>query len=137
MSLKLKDNQIQAARLLASGVKSIDVAKQLGVTPETVSRWRRSIEFQAQINEVQADAHDDALNVLRSLSFNALSVLQEQLTNTDAPPKVRLDAAQAVLRFLSLGLPSSEVIGPTTPQALRELNEAKNFAQQNKLYNGV
>lgn len=45
---------LQAARINA-GLKQTDVAKELGVTPETISRWEQGKSFPnvPQINELE------------------------------------------------------------------------------------
>ena len=51
MSIKLKESQLLAAHLLASGIKTSEILKQLKIRPETLSRWRQDSEF---INAIQS-----------------------------------------------------------------------------------
>ena len=45
MSIKLKESQLLAAHLIASGVKSSEILNQLNIRPETLSRWKEEPEF--------------------------------------------------------------------------------------------
>ena len=51
MSKKLNENQLIAIHLLASGLKASNIAKQLGVREETVSRWRQEPIFKEALED--------------------------------------------------------------------------------------
>ena len=51
MSTKLNENQLIAIHLLASGLKASNIAKQLGVREETLSRWRQEPIFKEALEE--------------------------------------------------------------------------------------
>ena len=51
MSIKLNENQLIAIHLLASGHKSCEVAKQLNIRQETLSRWKQIDEFKEALED--------------------------------------------------------------------------------------
>ena len=51
MSSKLKNNQLLAAELLASGMKAKHVAQKLNIRCETLSRWKSQDEFIGAMNK--------------------------------------------------------------------------------------
>ena len=51
MSIKLNENQLIAIHLLASGLKASNIAKQLGVREETLSRWRQEPIFKEALED--------------------------------------------------------------------------------------
>ena len=52
MSSKLKNNQLLAAELLASGMKAKHVAQKLNIRCETISRWKSQVEFIGAMNKL-------------------------------------------------------------------------------------
>ena len=78
MSSKLKNNQLLAAELLASGMKAKNVAEKLNIRCETISRWKQCDEFKdflkkssrnflTEIIEEQIYIHNLAQNALRNV----------------------------------------------------------------------
>ena len=51
MSIKLKESQLLAAHLIASGVKSSEILNQLNIRPETLCRWKQEPEFIKVVND--------------------------------------------------------------------------------------
>ena len=51
MSTKLNENQLIAIHLLASGLKASNIAKQLGIREETLSRWRQEPIFKEALED--------------------------------------------------------------------------------------
>ena len=52
MSTKLNENQLLAIPLVAQGVSGKDIANKLNVAKETISRWKKIPEFQAEVREI-------------------------------------------------------------------------------------
>jgi hypothetical protein len=50
--------QVLAARMLIEGRLGKDVAAEIGVSPETISRWRHRPEFEALMRELLRDTVD-------------------------------------------------------------------------------
>ena len=96
---KLNAKQLIAVHLLASGVKSSVVAKQLSIREETLSRWRQIDVFK--------EALDDAIEfVLREIDETHKNLLiRSQNVITEALDNGELDLykkANLAIRYLSL-----------------------------------
>ena len=80
-----------------AGRRQVDVAQELGVTEETVSRWKTLPTFTAALNMAVRDAYEGTLGKVRTVAQDALDVLQELLKSQDE--RVRLSAALSMLRL--------------------------------------
>ncbi len=49
---KLSTKQIRAAQLEATGMKAVDIAEEISVTPQTISTYRKKEEYQVMIQGV-------------------------------------------------------------------------------------
>ena len=58
MSIKLKENQLLAARLLSYGLTAKSVAKSINIREETISRWKSEKYFLDLIKKNQYDFLD-------------------------------------------------------------------------------
>jgi len=63
----LSDQQQRAAVLLVSGVKVQDIADHLGVHRTTLWHWRNLETFQAYLNQLRAEAQDQAVEGITAL----------------------------------------------------------------------
>ena len=108
----LTARQWQAIGLLVAGKKQVDVAEALGVTQETISRWRNGPLFAAALNLAVRDSYSSTIGEVRGLVTDAVAALRESLRSEDE--RLRLSAALAVLR-LHLQLDSSALSLPVTP----------------------
>ncbi len=90
MSNKLKENQLLAIPLVAQGVNGKEIAEQLSVAEETVSRWKQVPEFQARVNSILMECRKDAQQQLRHVIGLSLSIIQKELQNTNSSTRVGL-----------------------------------------------
>ena len=90
MSTKFKENQLLAIPLVAQGVNGREIAKQLSVAEETVSRWRQLPEFQARVNSILMECREDTQQQLRHVISLSLTIIQEELQNTNSSIRVSL-----------------------------------------------
>lgn len=111
----LTAQQWQAVALLTSGMRAVDVAQQVGVTPETISRWRAVPLFTAAYNQSVRDAYSATIGQVRDIAAEAIQTLRESLQSKDE--RVRLSAAMAILR-VRLQLDAGALAAPTTPAAI-------------------
>ena len=99
MSIKLKENQLLAAYLLATGIKTSEILEQLKIRPETLSRWRQDSEFIKAIQSAQEA-------VLEGIIYSQKSILLlSQNTLIRAFHNDKLDdfkKSMIALRYLSL-----------------------------------
>ena len=99
MSIKLKESQLLAAHLIASGVKSSEILNQLNIRPETLCRWKQEPEFMKVVNDtteiILNDIIDTHKNILILSQKIILDVLQDE--SLDLVRK-----ANVALRFIGL-----------------------------------
>ena len=62
---RLDPRKEKAALLTAEGWKQVDVAREMGVYPQTVSRWMKEEDFTARIDELRVDLTSQAVTLLR------------------------------------------------------------------------
>ena len=99
MSIKLKESQLLAAHLIASGVKSSEILNQLNIRPETLCRWKQEPEFMKVVN----DTTEIILNEIIDTHKNILILSQKIIL--DALQDESLDLvrkANIALRFIGL-----------------------------------
>lgn len=76
-SRSLKRNQVEAASLLASGMKPAEVARQLGVSTSSISAWQKKPEFEAFFLDLLMSAG-------KHRYAKALQVLENQMDDPNA-----------------------------------------------------
>lgn len=109
----LTDQQLITLDGLLAGLKQVDLAETLGVTPETISRWKRDPVFQAEHNRRRREVSSLASERLRGLQLDALDVLGGMLEA--GTTKDRYNAAMALL---NLGKVQVDVPGSDDPDQL-------------------
>lgn len=113
-TLALSPIQWAAIAMLVAGKRGCDVAQELDVTQETVSRWRAQPVFVAALHLALRDSYESTIGRVRDARTDALDVLCALLHSEDE--RLRLTAALAVLR-LHLALDAGVLRLPTTPAA--------------------
>lgn len=108
----LTAQQWQAVALLVAGKKQVDVAEELDVTQETVSRWRNSPVFAAAVNAGVRESYTAMIGDVRDARTDAMRVLRECMRSEDE--RLRLSAALATLR-LSVQLDAAALALPVSP----------------------
>ena len=94
--IELEPRQRQAAVLLATGTLSKDVADTVGVTPQTISAWKRNPKFRATVAQLLSQAEVEALDALRAYLPRIVERLGKMI---DSPDSSALKAAQLILRI--------------------------------------
>ena len=112
----LSANQQRAIELAMAGNKDQEVAEAVGVTRETVCRWRHQPEFRAALNAYRKEVFGATRERLRDLATEAVEALAEGLA--DENPKVRVQAAVHILKAAKLYGERLPPIGPTTAEAV-------------------
>lgn len=126
----LTAQQWQAVSLLVAGRRQVDVAQELGVTEETVSRWKTLPTFTAALNMGVRDAYEGTLGKVRTVAQDALDVLQDLLKSQDE--RVRLSAALSMLRLhvqLSVNVHALPVAPADIARRLLEDEKHARFAE--------
>ncbi len=107
---ELNDAQRQAIRLLVGGTKKVDVAHEVGVTPETISRCHRDPLFVAELNQAHQDAYGEVITKLHLASSKAVDVLLRELDQGN------LWAVEQTIKMIARLQPPA---GPTTPARVK------------------
>lgn len=128
---ELSPKQQQAICLLADGAMSKDVAETVGVTPETVSVWKRDPEFQACLNRLKYELMDVARDTMR----RKLREVSESLIDLAVGAKneeTRRKACLDVLCLMDLNEPQvyGWGIGKTDPEDIVTAQGLKEGSRQ-------
>jgi DNA-binding XRE family transcriptional regulator len=93
---KLHSKQQKAIPLLAAGLNDEQVANEIGVTRQTVNKWKNHhILFIDQLTEYRIQLARKYADQYCALYPKAIKVLEDALNSDD--PKLRLDAAKTIL----------------------------------------
>ena len=98
MSIELNENQLIAAHLLASGYKSCEVAKQLNIRQETLSRWRQNAQFDKAVNDTTEIILNEIINTHKNILILSQNVILEVLKDSNLD---LIKKANIALRFIS------------------------------------
>ncbi len=119
----LNAKQDQVITMILAGRSQKEAAAEVGVTPETVSRWKHEAEFTAEMNRQRKETWGAQRQRLQALVDDALQVYTDVLRAAD-DPKLRLRAARDVLDAVGLDeIPA--LTGPTTPEAVEKDREQR------------
>ncbi len=94
----LKDNQIQAATMLVSGMTAKAVASALKCTPETICHWKKETEFAALLKSLRKEQLEQGKEELRNSVHKAFGTLGDIMDNSKND-EVRRKAALDILRM--------------------------------------
>ena len=128
MSTKLNQNQLLAIPLVAQGVSGKNVAKKIQVTEETVSRWKKLPEFQAEVNALLKECRDETQYKLRSLVNTALEVVKDELENKNSDQRITI--ALKILQNMKLNTYLYEEIGSSKAENVKSKMWNEDFAEK-------
>lgn len=94
----LTNGQAAAIPLLVGGATDKQVAEEVGVRRETVSRWHNHSRFRSELDTARGRAYADALDELRVGALRAVRVLLDSMASEDESTRVR--SAHWLLRLL-------------------------------------
>lgn len=122
----LTDKQRLAIVHLVQGLNDAEVGEKVGVTRETVNRWRHNGDdaFLVALNAARAQVWQDALERLRALVGDAVTVLEGSVRSEEADVKVALAILKAVGLYGAVGKPA----GPVTLQELERKRSAQRMS---------
>jgi|WetSurMetagenome_2_1015567.scaffolds.fasta_scaffold338607_2 hypothetical protein len=101
-STNLKENQLLAAQLLATGKTGKFVAEAVGVTEETISRWKKDEDFQLYMAELLIDIHETAKVRLQGLVDRAVCNLEEVINDQNISSKDKFAASIKIIEMCNL-----------------------------------
>ncbi len=129
---KLNDKQMLAVGLLVQGLNDGEVAERIGVSRETVNRWRNDGDdaFKVALNAARAEVWQDAYDRLRALVSDAVTVLEGSVRSADADHKVAIAILRAVGVYGMVGRPGGAV-------TLEELSNERRRDEMRRLLDSV
>jgi hypothetical protein len=114
---RLSDKQLLAIDLLVTGKAVAKVAEEVGVSRETLWRWRQTPEFAVALARRRADVHQTLVDRFWGLSAKAIFVAEESLDEHD--PQMAID----ILRLAAKGMTDVRVEEASKGHAIKELGE--------------
>lgn len=110
-SINLNKNQLLAVQMLATGRSGKDVANELGVTAETVSRWRQEPDFRQQLDDILFASQKIASQRLAALMIKSLEVLEDSFCDLRMKSKDKCTVALKILALCQIkeNLPATNV----------------------------
>ena len=127
MSRKLNTKELMAVQMIARGTTGKQVANQLKVTPETVSRWRKKAEFRAELNGLIEEMRESTRNKLVNMNEKALKIIEMELDSEENTSQ-RIQTAFKVLRMVgtkNLALPEEPLV--TDSEKIRKQDFKEQF----------
>ena len=125
MSTKLNENQLLSTHLVSIGKSGKQIAGELSVAEETISRWKKLPEFQAEVNAILLECRDNAKQRLRNLLTNSLVFLEEEMNNPES--RHRVNIALKMLQLVRIHALVHEDIGSVNPDIVQKIKEDKDF----------
>ena len=127
MSKNLNENQLLAVQLVAQGRSGREIAKQLSVTEETISRWKKQPIFIASVNEILGQLSEGIQQKMRNLIFQALEILETELS--DKENKNKANIALKLLQNYKFVQLFDQKIGSDNPEIIKRNIFDKKFEE--------
>ncbi len=118
--MKLTPQHHKAIILLSEGLNNKEVAEQLKLAPETISRYKADFNFKAELNSLLNANLEAQQDKLRSLTSVALETIESVLVDNEAPHRDKITAAFKVLELTRL---KQGRIGSSNPTTLQKQSE--------------
>ena len=116
MSTKLNENQLIAVHLLASGVKASNIAKELGIREETLSRWRQIDKFKEALEDATEVILREIVETHKNLLIYSQNIIADALKNEELD---LFKKANLALRYLSLIKGKDDIIKKSSNNLFR------------------
>ena len=127
MSKNLNENQLLAVQLVAQGRSGKEIAQELSVTEETISRWKKQPAFIALVNDLLGQLRDTTQQKMRNLVLLALEILEKELFNESN--KNRVNIALKVLNNYKFSTLIDQKIGSDNADTIERRQLDKKFAE--------
>jgi hypothetical protein len=86
----LTDQQLQAIELLVQGTRPGVIARKIGISRETLWRWRKLPQFRTHLDLVRYELHAARVDRIWTLVDKAYDVVEETLEEGDSQVALRL-----------------------------------------------
>ncbi len=98
---KLSVSQARAISLLIEGKTRKQVAKELSITPQTLSEWNKNPEFERALKVLKNQMLDEAKEIMMCTSYRALETLTT-LMNESKSDEIKRKVALDILELTGL-----------------------------------
>ena len=99
MSTKLNENQKIVCHLLAIGMKTSEIFKQVKIRPETLSRWKQDLLFKECLESAQEKVINNIHETQKYILLKSQDTIIKALENNDLDI---FKKAMIALRYLAL-----------------------------------
>ncbi len=99
MSHKLTAKQIKSIRLLVLGYTTEEIAREMKMRRETLSRWRKIPEFIQEYQEVLVEAKARLQTSIEDIFNESLIAMRRELKSYNSDPK-RIEVILNVIKTL-------------------------------------
>ena len=138
--MRLSDKQREAARLLAEGKNTSEVARQLGKNRATIHRWRALPGFDAAVGVARVATDPANATPLRHIQAEAATPVAEAPQSAAEPlqhqvPNATLEAIATVVRKTVEAVLDERMasLRATTDAATQELPEVAHYLSKERL----
>jgi len=90
-----KDEAIAAALLTQRNIE--DAAKAVGIAPNTLLKWMKDVEFDRAYRAARRATFSQSVARLQQAAPAAVTTLLKTLVDVNAPPSVRVRAAECIM----------------------------------------
>ena len=123
MSTKLNESQKIVCHLLATGMKTSEILRQVKIRPETLSRWKKNTLFIETLENAQEEIIDKIQETQKFILLKSQDTILQALENNDLDI---FKKAMIALRFLGL-TKGKETIEDKINRISKELDFDKKF----------
>ena len=120
---ELSAKQIKGIVLLVTGMRSKDVATELGLSPQTISEWKSNPYFEAELNKLKLEGLHTARDMIRASANPAIESLVEIAKHAENE-ETRRKACIDILTLTGFTDPRSGQfgwgVGKTSPEEIVE-----------------
>ncbi len=123
MSTKLNENQKIVCHLLAIGMKTSDILKQVKIRPETLSRWKQDQLFKKCLESAQKKVINNIHETQKYILLKSQDTIIKALENNDLDI---FKKTMIALRYLGLSR-GKETIEDRINRILKDMDFDKKF----------
>ena len=119
--MTLNSKQLQAIVLLSHGKTAREIAKELEITPQTITEWNKIPAFEITLNRLKLEILTTGVDAIRANTQVAVNCLKS-LVESGKNEEVRRKAANDLLAMSGIADPKDSRwgIGPTSLGALEQ-----------------
>lgn len=99
MPRNLKESQLIAGQLLAAGKSGKEIAEAVGVSQETISRWRKEPDFELYVKDLLIEMHNAARIRLQNLVGKAVAVVEQSFSDERVTSKEKFMMAVKIIEM--------------------------------------